>query len=95
MRNGHAVTMVCLKTDRSETGLNGPASQGRRSGMDGIEVIEFNLPYSNHAGLLERALVFLRYSWNACSWRFVLMLIWCLRPPRRLQQESLALSPVG
>ena len=33
--------------------------------MDGIEVIEFDLPYSNHAGLLERALVFLRYSWQS------------------------------
>ena len=33
--------------------------------MDGIEVIEFDLPYSNHAGLLERGLVFLRYSWQS------------------------------
>ena len=66
VRHGHAVTMVCLKTDRSETGLIGPAVQGRRSGLvDGIEVIEFDLPYSNHAGLLERALVLLRYSWQS------------------------------
>ena len=33
--------------------------------MDGIKVIEFDLPYSNHAGLLERTFVFLRYSWQS------------------------------
>jgi lipopolysaccharide/colanic/teichoic acid biosynthesis glycosyltransferase len=58
--------MVCLRDARTYTGLSGAFSQGRRSGLvDGIEVIEFDLPYSNHAGLLERALVFLRYSWQS------------------------------
>ena len=63
---GHQVQMVCLQDARTHTGLSGPFSAGRRSGLvDGIEVIEFDLPYSNHAGLLERALVFLRYSWQS------------------------------
>jgi len=63
---GHQVQMVCLRDARTDTGLSGAFSQGRRSGLvDGIEVIEFDLPYSNHAGLLERALVFLRYSWQS------------------------------
>ncbi len=58
--------MVCLRDARTNTGLSGTFTDGRRSGLvDGIEVIEFNLPYSNHAGLLERALVFLRYSWQS------------------------------
>ena len=35
--------------------------------VDGIEVVEFDLPYSNHAGLFTRALVFLRYSWYSLS----------------------------
>lgn len=63
---GHQVQMVCLKDDRTHTGLIGPFSQGQRCGfVEGIEVIEFDLPYSNHAGLLERSFVFLRYSWQS------------------------------
>ena len=63
---GHQVLMVCLRDSRTQTGLIEPFRYGRRSGfVDGIEVIEFNLPYSNHAGLFERALVFLRYSWQS------------------------------
>jgi len=63
---GHQVQMVCLRDARTHTALSGPYNDGRRSGLvDGIEVIEFDLPYSNHAGLLDRALVFLRYSWQS------------------------------
>jgi lipopolysaccharide/colanic/teichoic acid biosynthesis glycosyltransferase/glycosyltransferase involved in cell wall biosynthesis len=63
---GHQVQMVCLQDARTHTCLSGPFTAGRRSGLvDSIEVIEFDLPYSNHAGLLERALVFLRYSWQS------------------------------
>ena len=66
IRVGHQVDMVCLGDARAVTGLSGPFRNGERSGIvDGIEVIEFNLPYSNHAGLLERSLVFLRYSWHS------------------------------
>lgn len=66
VKAGHQVQMVCLRDARTRTGLSGPFTQGRRSGwVDGIEVIEFDLPYSNHAGLFERALVFLRYSWQS------------------------------
>ena len=66
IRVGHQVQMVCLGDARAVTGLSGPFRNGERSGfVDGIEVIEFNLPYSNHAGLLERSLVFLRYSWHS------------------------------
>ena len=88
--------MVCLKTDRSATELMGPAVKGRRTGLvDGIEVIELDLPYSIHAGLLERALVFLRYSWQSLQLAFVLMRIWCLRPPRLSPPGSPELLPVG
>ena len=63
---GHQVQMFCLKDARAHTGLSGPFSAGRRSGMvNGIEVIEFDLPYSNYSGLLERSVVFLRYSWQS------------------------------
>ena len=63
---GHQVQMVCLNDARTHTGLTGPFNCGERSGLvDGIKVIEFDLPYSNHAGLLERTFVFLRYSWQS------------------------------
>ena len=65
---GHQVQMVCLRHDLTHTGLSDPFINGRRSGLvDGIEVVEFDLPYSNHAGLFTRALVFLRYSWYSLS----------------------------
>ncbi len=63
---GHQVQMVCLRDARTNTGLSGPFTDGRRCGLvEGIEVIEFDLQYSNHSGLLKRALVFLRYSWQS------------------------------
>ena len=56
---GHQVQMVCLRDARTHTGLRGPFTAGRRSGLvDGIEVIEFDLAYSNHAGLLKRVGLF-------------------------------------
>ena len=59
VQHGHAVTMVCLKAERSETGLTGPVVNGRRRGfVEGIEVLEFDLPYSNHVGLLSVLLFF-------------------------------------
>ena len=61
---GHQVRMVCLRDARTHTGFTGTSPMAAAAlRMD--EVIEFDLPYSNHAGLLERALVFLRYSWNS------------------------------
>ena len=69
---GHQVRMVCLRDARTHTGLTGPFTFGKRSGLvDGIEVIEFDLPYSNHAGFWERASVLLATAGTACSWRFV------------------------
>jgi len=63
VNSGHQVQMVCLRHALTHTGLRGPFANGQRRGLvDGIEVVEFDLPYSNYAGLLERALVFLRYS---------------------------------
>ena len=49
--SGHHVQMVCLRHALTHTGLTS-VHKGKRSGLvDGIEVIEFDLPYSN-AGLL-------------------------------------------
>ena len=71
-------------------------SRGWRTGLvDGIEVIEFDLPYSNHAGLLERALVFLRYSWNSLqlALRSDADLVFATTTP--LTAGSLALRPLA
>ncbi|HET7321779.1 MAG TPA: glycosyltransferase family 4 protein [Longimicrobiaceae bacterium] len=60
---GHEVTIVCGSEARGRTGLEGPFRRGRRRGwVDGIEVIEFDLGYSNAHGLLKRSLIFLRFA---------------------------------
>ena len=58
---GHKVTMVCGSS--GHTGLEGPFIRGRRKGKyEGIDIIEINLPYSNHYSLPKRAIVFIRFS---------------------------------
>jgi glycosyltransferase involved in cell wall biosynthesis len=63
---GHQVTMLCGSTQRADTGLQGPFEKGRRRGLvDGIEVIEFDIGYSNHDSILTRAKKFTAFSWGA------------------------------
>ncbi|UFH48243.1 glycosyltransferase family 4 protein [Pseudomonas sp. KNUC1026] len=60
---GHSVTMVCGSYGGGETGLTTEFQNGRRRGsIDGIDVIEFDLSYSNAHGFLRRTLTFLRFS---------------------------------
>lgn len=60
---GHNVTIVCGMTQRSDTGLTGDFERGRREGtVDGIHVLELQLPYSNSDGLLKRTLTFFRFA---------------------------------
>lgn len=65
IRRGHEVTMVCgSSTGRS--GLSGEYIKGKRSGMvDGIEVIEFELPYSNYDSFIKRSTTFLRFAFRS------------------------------
>lgn len=63
VRSGHVVTMVCGSSVQGQSGLMGPYENGKRRGMvNGVEVIEFNLDYSNHMTLLTRARVFLKFA---------------------------------
>ncbi|TEA79951.1 glycosyltransferase family 4 protein [Allopusillimonas ginsengisoli] len=60
---GHQVTMVCGSYNRGGSGLNNPFNKGMRRGVvDGIDIIEFDLAYSNNFGLTQRAGQFLRFA---------------------------------
>lgn len=56
---GHQVTMVCGSYHGGQTGLNSIFHRGRREGqVDGIDVIEFDISYSNSTPLIKRAFIF-------------------------------------
>lgn len=60
---GHSVSMVCGSNIKGDTGLDGSYRRGRREGtVEGIRVIELEVPYSNHQALLRRAWAFLRFA---------------------------------
>ena len=66
VRAGHEVTLVCGSYAGGQTGLTGPFRDGRRAGrVDGIQVIELELPYANRDGFLKRALTFVRFAWRS------------------------------
>ncbi len=59
----HRVTMVCGTTGRSVTGLTGPFQKGRRAGVvDGIQVLELDVAYSNHDSIPTRAIKFAAFA---------------------------------
>jgi glycosyltransferase involved in cell wall biosynthesis len=63
LARGHQVTMVCGSYGGGETGLIEPFKGGRRRGtVDGIDIIEFDLAYSNTDGFLKRGLTFVKFA---------------------------------
>jgi len=66
-QRGHEVTVVCGSYDGSSTGLEGkPFRGGRRVGLvEGINVIELALPYSNTHSYFKRVVVFVKYALSA------------------------------
>lgn len=63
---GHKVTMVCGSYGPGETGLSGPFVRGCRRGMvDGIEVVEFDIAYSNSDSFPRRVLKFLMFAFRS------------------------------
>lgn len=63
LKYNHQVTMVCGSYDGGETGLSTNFVKGRREGVvDGINLIEFDLAYSNSDGLVKRAGTFLKFA---------------------------------
>jgi glycosyltransferase involved in cell wall biosynthesis len=66
VERGHQVTMVCGTYRGGRTGLDGPFTRGRRRGLvDGIDVIELELPYGNADGFAKRTLTFLKFAWRS------------------------------
>ena len=62
VNRGHQVTIICGSYLGSNTGLAGPFTNGQRRGfVDGIEVIELGLEYSNADGFTKRTFTFLKY----------------------------------
>lgn len=60
---GHQVTMVCGSYGGGETGLTSEFVNGRRRGcVDGIDIVEFDLAYSNSDGFLKRGLTFFKFA---------------------------------
>ena len=65
---GHQVTMVC-GGDHSRLGL--PPSTKKnvwRGNIDGIDVIQISLPYSNNDSVAKRTVIFLKFAWRAMGY---------------------------
>lgn len=63
LARGHHVKMVCGSYGGGETGLAQPFVRGcRRGRVDGIDIVEFDLSYSNSDSFLKRASTFLKFA---------------------------------
>lgn len=63
---GHKVTMVCGSGQMASSGLQEEPANGMRKGIvDGIEVIEFCLPYSNYDSFIKRSWIFVLFAWRS------------------------------
>jgi glycosyltransferase involved in cell wall biosynthesis len=60
---GHQVTIVCGSLGAGKTGISEPFKNGKRqASVDGINVIELDLSYSNHDGFLKRSWTFVKFA---------------------------------
>lgn len=66
LARGHRVTMVCGSYNVGTTGLTSDFVKGRRKGqVDGIDVIEFDLSYSNTDGFVKRSWQFVKFAYQS------------------------------
>ena len=71
LMRGYHVTMVCGSYCGGETGLSQPFVGGRRSGtVNGIDIIEFDLAYSNADGFVKRGLTFVKFALRSIGLAF-------------------------
>lgn len=65
--------MICGSFQMANTGLSGPFERGVRKGVvDGINVIEIGVAYSNYDGFFSRVKKFLAFSLKACKYALTL-----------------------
>lgn len=65
IQRGHQVTMVC-GGDHKKMGLPETSKKNiYRGDIDGIDVIQISLPYSNNDSVGKRAIIFLKFAWKA------------------------------
>lgn len=71
LARGHQVTMVCGSYSGGETGLHLPFVDGKRRGIvEGIDIIEFDLAYSNSDGLTKRLGTFAKFALRSIGLAF-------------------------
>lgn len=59
----HQVLVVCGASSRGDAGFDQPFINGQRHGfVEGIEVIQFNLQYSNNQSFIKRSIVFMNFA---------------------------------
>ena len=62
IKRGHQVTVICGSYLGGTTGLTGSFTNGQRRGfVDGIEIVELELEYSNADNFIKRSFTFLKY----------------------------------
>lgn len=63
VREGHQVLLICGSYSNGVTGLTGDFKNGQRRGqIDGIDLLEFRLSYSNKDGFVRRSWTFLKFA---------------------------------
>jgi glycosyltransferase involved in cell wall biosynthesis len=63
---GHEVTVVCAHNGKGDLPLPKNANDNIRKGtIEGINIIQFNLNYSNHLSLPRRAIIFFQYAFKS------------------------------
>ena len=66
IQQGHQVTIVCGSYGGSSSGLSLPFVNGIRKGnVEGINIVEFQLPYSNHDNFVRRAWIFMQFAFRS------------------------------
>lgn len=68
IRQGHKVVMVSGSFAGGNSGLDGPFENGVRRGLvDGINVVEFDLAYSNGDNYVRRTWIFLKFAFRSVA----------------------------
>lgn len=63
VERGHQVTMVCGSYGGADTGLTTAYVNGQRNGaVNGIDIVEFELPYSNRDSFAKRTATFIKFA---------------------------------